>query len=37
MNIPNRKPYLKNRTNYFTAMTFPFTPDMKLKNVKIPT
>jgi hypothetical protein len=30
-------PYLKNRTNYFTAMTFSFTPDAKLINVKIPT
>jgi hypothetical protein len=30
-------PYLKNRTNYFTAMTFSFTPDGKLLKVKIPT
>jgi hypothetical protein len=37
MNIPNRKSNLKNRTNYFTAMTFSFTPDAKLINVKIPT
>jgi hypothetical protein len=28
-------PYLKNTTNYSTAMTFSFTPDAKLINVKI--
>jgi hypothetical protein len=30
-------PYLKNTTNYSPAMTFSFTPDAKLINVKIPT
>jgi hypothetical protein len=30
-------PYLKNTTNYSTAMTFSFTPDAKLINVKITT
>jgi hypothetical protein len=29
--------YLKNTTNYSTAMTFSFTADAKLINVKIPT